>query len=719
MNWDYALERLKTRGLRLLACVFATGALSAIAAYAVWGRIPCDSAACPTVADVASGRVFGEAIHIYDRVGAPLASVGGPRRRFVRYEEIPPLLRDGFVTVEDRRFWKHGGVDYHAVGRALVSNLAEGSVVEGASTIPMQLVRTIWSGPLSSVGPWRRKLIEARMAPRLVARLGHEGVLELYLNGIYLGDGTYGVGSAARHYFDRPLDSLDISQVALLVGLARTPGRYNPRLHPARAERRRNVVLSMMRHDGLISPLEEEFARARPVATTDSTSVSFQRTYVTAAVRRELRHVAPELVGLPGLRVFTTIDAGIQRAAETALTEQLAAIEAGRYGTYLGPPPASAGDSTAAAERLQGAAIAVDSRTGGIQALVGGRDFGSSELDRSMQSRRQVGSLVKPFLLAAAYQDGFEPSDPVSTDTVLVQTDEGVWSPADHVAQDTIPLRQLVVQSSNRAAVRVGRQIGLQRLDGMARALGMRRSIARYPSSFLGAFEASLVEMTSAFAAFGNGGWQVRPHLITRVESAEGEVLYERFSDLTPVRALDPAIAWLVLDAMRGVVDHGTAWRVRRAYQGAAAGKTGTSDGGRDAWFVGVRPGLAAGIWVGFDLPRPIVQGGSGGTLAAPAWGRWMAAIPDSLEWHAPEGVSVVRLNPATGQVLSAGCPRRTFARDIAVRERYAWQVEYRGCPDAELPERLLRGSDLTRSRTISMPELRPLRARGGNQPDG
>ncbi|MDX1494721.1 MAG: transglycosylase domain-containing protein [Longimicrobiales bacterium] len=615
-----------------------------------------DEAACVTLSELRAGEPLPEALRIYDRHGELLAEVAGPIRRALPPEEMPERLAQAFVAVEDTRFWSHEGVDARGVLRAALRNLREGEIEEGASTIPMQLVRTLWSESLRNVGPWRRKVIEARTAPRLVEELGHERVLNLYLNAIYLGNGIYGVERASQYYFGVSAADLSIGQMAVLVGMTRSPEYYEPRRHPERARAVRDVVLGRMLEDGLIDSVDAEAARSSElgVAPLDSVPVPLvRRSHLTAAVTRELRRVAPELAGRPGLELHTTVDALIQAEAGEALAAQLAAIEDGRYGAL-----AEEGDSTTL---LEGAAVALDSRSGAVRAWVGGRDFQRSEFDRVEQSRRQVGSLVKPFLVALALERGYGIVDMVSADTVPIATAEGGWLPADHVPETALPLREALIRSSNRAAAHLGVNLGLDQVSSVGRRVGLSSNVPALPSSSIGAFDASLLEMTAAYVPFGNRGLGPRPHLLSRIADPRGEILWARSDTVAPARVLEEADAFVVLDAMRAVVDRGTGRSVRGfGYRGPAAGKTGTTNDGRDAWFVGLTPELVSGVWIGFDAPRPIVADRGGGALAAPVWATWMrglqGVLPQSRAWIPPSGVERVRYDPETGEVVGPHC---------------------------------------------------------------
>ena len=615
--------------------------------------VSCDpDVPCVSLAELKDGASLPEAMHVFDRFGEPLADVAGPRRHAIPQERIPERLEQAWVAVEDRRFWEHEGVDVRGILRAAWQDVRSGNLQEGASTIPMQLVRTLWAESLAGVTPWRRKIIEARTAPELIDELGHERVLALYLNSIYMGNGLYGVGAASRYYFGVPPDSLDLAQTATLVGMTRAPERYEPRRHTERARARRDVVLGVLARAGVISQATADSARATDLVTLDVPPDLYRRDYITAAVTRALADQAPDLVRQPGLYVFTTIDPRIQEAGRAALRAQLEAIEKGRYGKV----------DTAGAGPLQGSAVALDVKSGAVRAWVGGRDFGGSQFDRVAQSRRQVGSLVKPFIVASALEAGYGILDAVSSDTLTIRTAEGLWSPDDHVDTPILPMREALVHSSNRAAVHLGRTVGFERVRHMAGQVGLDAQIPDVPSAFIGSFEATLLDVTGAFASFGNGGFRIEPYLVERIEDAHHRVLWEHLGPDRLEHALDEVTAFVVLDALRDVVDRGTGWPVRQAgFRGAAAGKTGTTNGSRDAWFVGLVPDLASGVWIGFDRPRTIVRNGSGGTLAGPVWGSWMKAVADSLDaprgaWVPPLGVRRVRYDENTGMPVPDTC---------------------------------------------------------------
>lgn len=625
-----------------------------------------DDPNCLTIEELADGAALPEAIHIYDREGALLADVAGPLRHTLEVDDIPPILAEAFIAVEDQRFHEHKGIDVRGIFRAGMKNMSSGGLAEGASTIPMQLVRTVWAEQLRSTNPWRRKLIEARSAPRLVEALGHDRVLALYLNAIYLGDGVYGVEQAARHYFGVSAEDLGLAQVATLVGITRGPEYYHPVRHPERVLERRNVVLEVLAANGAVPAADAAAAREEPLGVIGARGRS-GRTYMTASVTREIRRVAPDLAGRPGLRVFTTLDAQLQEAGEAALVARLKRIESGAEGRFTASDDAP----------LQGAAVALDPETGAVRAWIGGRDFQASEFDRVDQSRRQVGSLVKPFLVAMAQERGAHVLDMVSTAPVAMEVNGRTWTPADHVDADRLTIRDGLIRSSNRAAVQIGRALGTSAVRTAGADLGFAGPIPDVPATWLGAFEASLLEITRAYAAFGNGGRIVDTHLVARIEDGAGTVLWARpapETTTTGAPVMSNVTSYVVLDAMRDVVDRGTGWRVRReGFRGQVAGKTGTTNDGNDVWFVGVTPEIAAGVWIGFDDPRPVVASASGGSLAAPTWGAWMSegqrrGVVSDASWSAPQGVRTVRYDPESGKAYDLECDRDGYRTAVVPR---------------------------------------------------
>mgnify|MGYP001369026560 FL=1 len=617
---------------------------------------------CPDVAGLRDYRP-PEASRVFALDGSLIADLSPQRRVVVEYDEIPAVLRDGLVAVEDRRFWDHGGVDLRGVLRAVWRNATSLSFREGFSTIPMQLARNVFPDQLPRTKSLSRKICEIRLAPKLEDEFAKEDILELYLNQVYLGSGLYGVEAAAEGYFGKSVSEVTTAEAALLIGLAKSPEGYNPRRHPLRAVQRRNVVLDVMAREGVITRAEAEAARAEPIRLAAPVEASGAAPYVVASVRRELRERFGPDADVMGLRVYTGIDPALQAAAQAALTRQIERIESGAYGTWRHPRPDPNARPDSTANYLQGMLVALDPHTGEVRALVGGRDFALSQFDRAFQARRQPGSAFKPIVYAAAIDAGLAVTTRIDVSPIVVDDARGVsWSPGDHLPDtvETLSVRSALARSSNNAAVRIGRWVGEVEVGRFAGSLGISTPIPPYPSIFLGSAEVVPAELVAAYAAFGNGGFRVTPKLVTRVEDSDGNVLWER--DERRERVLDDGVAYLTLSLLQDVVDRGTGATVRSAgFYLPAAGKTGTTNEGKDAWFIGMTPDLVAGVWLGFDQPTPILPGASGGTLAAPAWADFMLRAyesrPAPAGWSPPATLVRVHVDTASGHIATGRCP--------------------------------------------------------------
>jgi penicillin-binding protein 1A len=654
---------------------------------------------CPSVDAVRDYRP-PEATRLYAMDGSLLADLSPERRVVVDLDEVPPVVSNGFVAVEDRRFWSHNGVDPRSVLRAVWVNLRTLSLREGFSTITMQIPRNIFPDELPRRDRFRRKLCEVRLAGEIEAALGKREVLRLYINQVYLGDGKYGIEAAARGYFGKPAARLTTAEAALLIGLVRSPEGYNPRRVPERAVQRRNIVLEVLAREGVITAADADRARAEPLRLAPPLEAAGPAPYYVAAVRRELRERFGADADVRGLRVHTGLDPALQRAARDALVEQIRSVESGAFGRWRHARPD--GSQLEPAEGngspyLQGAIVVLDTRTGAVRALVGGRDFTHSSFDRALVARRQPGSAFKPIVYAAALQQGLTTADRIETTPVAIDVGATAWRP-DDLVPDTITalsVRDALALSSNHAAVRIGYQVGVERVTDMARTLGLSTPVPPYPSVFLGSAEVIPAEFAAAYATLGNGGYRVRPTLVSRVEDARGNVLWR--APQNPPHVLDPGVAFLATSIMTDVVDRGTGTAVRReGFQLPAAGKTGTTNGARDVWFVGMTPDLAAAVWLGFDQPKQILPNAFGGNIAAPVWARTMSAAyatrPPPAGWTPPPSLVSTAVDTRSGGAAVSGCP------PADVRTEYflpgTEPAEY--CPlhyrSPSLLDRLLRG---------------------------
>ena len=633
--------------------------------WVLWAR--CGLEGCPDVTRL-RGYVPDEASVLLDRNGDELGQLYRVNRVVVPLDSLPPYIPDAFIAVEDQRFWTHDGVDWYRVLGAAWANLRARRVEEGFSTITMQLARNVFPDRIpQSRRTLGRKLTEMRVAGEIERRFSKQQILELYLNQIYFGDGAYGIAAAAAEYFGKSASELTLGEAAILAGLIPAPHRLSPRRNPEGARRRRAVVLEKMVEQGLITRAAADSAQAEPIRLRRSERRDAGRApYFIEEVRQELEAELGDALYTGGYVIHTTLDPAVQQAAEEELEAQLRAIEAGQFGTFRHPrrgtgDAASADDAGGEETRyLQGAVVVMDVATGDVLALVGGRDFGDSKFDRAVQAWRQPGSAFKPFVYGAALADGLSPTTVLSDEPLrLVLPDGKVWTPRNFEGsyRGYVTMRQALAQSRNVATIRLAEQIGLQRVIDFARRAGLTGTIPPVPSIAIGAAEVTLLELTTAYAAFATLGRRPTPRLVTRVEDRRGRVVWER--PAVARRVIDPAVAFLLTDLLRGVVDHGTGTAVRAVgFRGPAAGKTGTTNGATDVWFLGYTPRRVAGVWIGFDRPQAILPNATGGRLAAPVWGRIMRRThpAGAVGWAAPPGVEQRWVDDA-GHVYRDGCP--------------------------------------------------------------
>ncbi|MEK0430398.1 MAG: hypothetical protein RL139_202 [Gemmatimonadota bacterium] len=665
--------------LLLAAAIGGLAAVGALVAGVWWTRYLCADDACPSVAQFDEYQPAQPA-RLYAVDGRFIAEVGLERRSLVRLTDIPAHVVQAFVITEDKRFYRHRGIDYRRIVGAVWSNVKARGMAEGFSTITMQLARNIFPDQLPSRSQVRgvggnllRKFREMKVARQLEGRFSKERILELYLNQIPLGAGAYGVESAAQRYFGKSVAELTVAEAATLAALPKAPARYNPRRFPDRAIQRRNSVLELMRREGVLSDADASTAKASPLRVVRSARGGGEvAPYFVEWVRQLLAARYGARASRQGLRVITSLDLEMQGAAERALDRQLRAVEAGANGAYphltyeaylaraaAGLADGDAGDSP----YLQGAFVALDPRTGGIRALVGGRDYDDSKFDRATQALRQPGSTFKPIVYAAAVQAGRPPSYVVDDSPIEVaQADGSLWSPKnfDNTYEGEMSMRRALYQSRNLPAVKTAMEIGEGAIVDLAHAFGLTTEIPPYPSIALGTAEVHPLELIAAYAAFANLGWRVAPNPLVRVETTDGRVLYDAKAERLQV--LSPETAWLMVDMMKDVVSRGSGTAIRRAgFSLPTAGKTGTTSDYSDVWYVGYTSDLVAGVWMGFDRPRRIKDNAQGGQLAAPAWAAFMrevyASRPASGDWPRPLGISAIDVDARTGVRLAPGCP--------------------------------------------------------------
>lgn len=637
-----------------------------------WTWLLCAGDVCPSIEQFDEYRPSQPA-KLYAIDGRFIAEVGLERRIVVRLEQIPQHVVDAFVITEDKRYYRHNGIDFIRIVGAIWANVKAGGFAEGFSTITMQLARNIFPERLSREKTIIRKLREAKVARQIEKRFPKQRILELYLNQISFGTGAHGVESAAQRYFGRPIDELTVAEGAMLAALPKAPSRYNPRRFPDRAIQRRNTVLELMRRENALSDADASIAKAYPLRLFRPArgGTGELAPYFVEWVRAELEKRFGRQAHEQGLRVLTSLDLDMQGAAERAMERQLRAIEAGTFGAftyqtyeqYLARAQGGTADPNAAnSPYLQGAFIAMDPRTGGIRALVGGRDFDDSKFDRAVRALRQPGSTFKPIVYATAIRTGRPPSYFIDDEPIEVpQLDGSLWAPQNYDLKflGRVTMRQALIQSRNLPAIRLTMELGESGVVDMAKDFGLTTRVPPFPSIALGSADVYPIELVAAYSTFANLGWRVPPNPILRVETLDGRRLYE--ANPERVQVLSREEAWIMVDMLKDVVLRGTGSAVRRGgFNLPTGGKTGTTNDYTDVWYVGFTTNLVAGVWMGFDQPKKIKDNAQGGQLASPAWTAFMREVyarkPNSPDWPRPLGIVPVEIDPATGLRAGPGC---------------------------------------------------------------
>ena len=623
---------------------------------------------CPDVHKL-SAHVAGGAPVLLDRNGKEFGDLAPVEGELVELKTLPAHVGEAFIAVEDQRFRDHGAVDLRRVVGALFSNVRSGGVDEGSSTITMQLARNVFPDALpGQQRTLKRKILEVRVAHEIEGEFTKDQILEMYLNHIYFGNGAKGIEAAARHYFGKPARQLTLPQAALLAALPKAPTHYDPRRHPKEAMERRNLVLQLMQDQGRVKAGEAEAARKSALGVVPRKRAQRAAAPPAAWFAEEVRRQLEEEIGSDlysgKLKIHTTLDANVQRAAEEELGRQLAAVEAGALGGFNAPRHAAGMDPTdEQTPYLQGAVVVLEAKTGDVLAWVGGRDFGHSHFDRVKSSRRQAGSAFKPFVYAAALESGRTLNTTLSDEPLRVSVDRRrTWEPKnfDGVFEGKVTLRDALVRSKNVATVRLAQEVGISRVQKLAEEAGVEPPIPDQPSMALGTVAVSPLELAGAFTTFATLGERVTPRLVTKVMGPDGDVIWEA-GEPKRERVIEEPVAYLVTDALREALVRGTGASVSQTgFRGPAAGKTGTTNDGADAWFVGYTPDVVAAVWIGFDQRRPIMAKATGGRLAAPVWARTMMRLyqgrPMPAEWPRPAGIMEGMVDPSSGMLLASGC---------------------------------------------------------------
>jgi penicillin-binding protein 1A len=638
---------------------------------------------------------------LFDDHNRVIGSFALQRRVVASYDDYPPMLRDALVSIEDKDFYAHSGINFWRIVGAAYRDIESGGKVQGASTLTMQLARNLF---LSPDRRWQRKVQEAMLAIQIERRFTKPQIFTLYANQIFLGHGVYGFESASEFYFSKPARQLTLDEAALLAGLPKGPTVYSPITHSDRAQKRRNLVINAMLEDGKITAAEADQARSAPLALHLAHDPNSLAPNFVEEVRRYLEgKYGADQVHEGGLKVYTSIDVELQKAANQAVLDGLAAYERrhgwkghlenvadeggaieryshpdwddepevngyvhalvtssgtgiamlkfGRYTAALGQPDVawtqqklpvilktgdicyvkivSLGANGAAHVSLeqdsgaQGALLAIDNSTGGIKALVGGRDFNVSKFDRATQAFRQVGSSFKPYVYTAAIDGGATPDDTILDEPVSFESSSGPYTPHnyDEKFEGIITLRRALAQSRNIPALKLASKIGIKNVIDYVGRFGITAKLPPYLPVALGSAEITLIEQTSAYSVFPNDGVRITPHYLTRVTDYEGRVLEEDFPDVKD--AINERTARIMTSMLREVVLHGTGVAAAKL-PFPVAGKTGTTNDFTDAWFMGFSPTMTCGVWVGYDEKKSLGAKETGAHAALPIWMNFM-----------------------------------------------------------------------------------------------
>lgn len=568
----------------------------------------------------------------------------------VLLEGLPSHVPNAFLASEDVRFRRHPGVDPIGMLRALVANVRHGGIAQGGSTLNQQLIKSKY---LSQDRTFRRKLVEIPMALYLDVMLTKDEILESYLNDIYLGhirgQPVLGIDEAAKIYFNRRAEDLRLDEAALLAAIVRAPNRDTPDKRPDLAKARRDAILRTMREREWISAEEMDRALGRGVRFSPGRLAPTPYPFYLAALRSEMRtHLGERRSGQSGLRILTELDPTMQIEAERAA----------RVGTQDLRKKYSWIRELSLKDPLQTAILSVDPRSGGVRALVGGADFRTTQLDRTRLMKRQPGSAFKPFAFAAALDSRKYTNASLLLDSpvrVELASNE-IWEPHnyDERYRGKVTLREAFEKSLNVPAVKLTQDLGVTRVARAVRKFGFDGDVQAVPALPLGVTELTMRDLVAAYTVFPNLGERVEPYLLTEVHNAAGKQIYRRKPER--MRVIDPNTAYVVHTLLRGVVTRGTASRLRRYGLSHVAGKTGTTNDYRDAWFVGYTPNVVTAVWVGFDRGAALRL--SSAEAALPIWGSYMRKVRTSERTvKMPEGVVSRNIDPSTGFLWAEGCP--------------------------------------------------------------
>ena len=609
---------------------------------------------------------------VYDLDGNAYSNLRMAENRvIVPIDKVSPNFLHALVAREDTRFYDHHGVDPHGIARAIVRNITRHRAAEGASTLTQQLARN--SLPLGGK-TLSRKILEAFVALRIERHFTKQQILELYVNRIFYGGSLYGIETASQAYFGKPSAQLDLSESAMMAGLIRSPNRFSPLTNPTGAAHERDTVLARMAELHMITGAQEQQAEHEQIRVARNRPSGVQENYAMDAVLNELSGLlTDEQTDEGGLKIYTTIDPQLQTLATQAVEQQLAKIET-RPGYEHPRKGQNAGaDESTGTDYLQGAAFIIDNHEGAVRAVVGGREYKNKGFNRATDMPgRPVGSTFKPFVYTAAWQKGLLPGANIDDGAIRPGEipDAPNWHPgnSDNTFGPVQPAENGLIRSRNTMSVRVGELAGLDAVRKEGQDVGLAENLPADPTILLGTFNTTLAKLTEAYTLFPNNGVHRKAYFIERIDDADGNTIYRAAHGDQPV--LPPGATWITHTVLREVMQKGTAAEARTlGFRGPGAGKTGTTNDFRDAWFVGYTTSLTCGVWVGLDHDEPIMARGYGAALALPIWCQVMTRASaqryPAKEFQPPEPLRHVRVCRFSNELATAGCDDAGTAYDI------------------------------------------------------
>lgn len=643
------------RGLRMVLALTLVFALSYAGVRALqWGHTKgLFDDTRPDIERIKDWQVSDNSV-VYDRKGRKIGEFFERYQKFTPLQDIPRSLIQAVIAIEDKNFWDHRGLDPKAIMRAFWADVRTGRFRfrQGGSTITQQLVRNLI---LTRTKSWERKIREAILSMHLEQEVDKDRILELYLNSLYMGYGSYGVASAALRYFGKDISKIQPHEAALLAGLFQSPSRLNPHRFPKRAKRRQKQVITAMLRNGSIDKHTAQKLYHTPLVyqayyAPHGTHLSYFVDYVRTLVPKAL-NMSPSEVNQAGLRIYTTLDSDLQHLAQKSIedSEPLLNKAASDLSKQL---------AEGKKHQLQSAMVSVHARTGEIMAMIGGRDYKTSQFNRTLSAKRSPGSAFKPILFALALQEGHRWSDVVFVSPLtLGDAYRPQNSQSDYLTETT--LLRAFYNSMNTPAVELGQRVGVAKLKDFAASLGIRSDMSQEYGLVLGGSAVSMLELAEVYGSFASGGLRKKAIALLRIEDRNGRLLYQASPPETrSERVIDERVAFVLTKGMQRVLSHGSGQRAADLASWTA-GKTGTSNGARDNWFCGYSSDLVTLTWVGDDHYNPLGGRWSGGKLALPIWRTYMHSIQKAYgpapEFLQPEGVISASIHPRYGHVTGHG----------------------------------------------------------------